>query len=65
LITAIYIANAHAFIDDAAKMSSSVRDHLPGREKEAKTEAKLIGQQAGTQIDSAVSSGTKQNPPSA
>lgn len=43
------------FTDDAARLSTSVRDHLPGREKEIKTEAKVLGEQYGQKIDDAVS----------
>ncbi|KAF4550525.1 Hypothetical protein D9617_17g047930 [Elsinoe fawcettii] len=39
---------------DAARLSSKVRSELPGREKEVKTEAKVLGQQAGSKIDSAI-----------
>lgn len=41
-------------IDDAARLSSKARDELPGREKEAKTEAKVLGEQAGAKFDNAV-----------
>lgn len=40
--------------DDAARLSSKVRSELPGKEKEAKTQLKLSGEQAGKSIDSAV-----------
>jgi len=42
------------FEHDAAKLSSSVRSGLPGKEKEAKTQLKLSGEEAGQKIDSAV-----------
>lgn len=51
----IQIAGTDLFQDDAAKLSTSIRDQLPGREKEAKTEAKLLGQEAGAKVDYAVS----------
>ncbi|KAF2154986.1 hypothetical protein K461DRAFT_291885 [Myriangium duriaei CBS 260.36] len=38
---------------DAARVSTSIKDRLPGREKEVKTEAKVLGEQAGAKIDSA------------
>ncbi|QDS73047.1 hypothetical protein FKW77_009538 [Venturia effusa] len=38
---------------DAARLSSKVRSELPGKEKEAKTQLKLSGEQAGKSIDSA------------
>jgi len=41
--------------DDAARLSSKVRGELPGKEKEAKTEAKVYAEQAGQTIDRAVS----------
>jgi hypothetical protein len=41
--------------DDAARLSSKVRGELPGKEKEAKTEAKVYAEQAGQKIDRAVS----------
>ncbi|GAM85790.1 hypothetical protein ANO11243_037980 [Dothideomycetidae sp. 11243] len=41
---------------DAARLSTSIRDQLPGREKEVKTEAKVLGEQAGAKIDSAYAS---------
>ncbi|TID16607.1 hypothetical protein E2P81_ATG12024 [Venturia nashicola] len=41
------------FEHDAAKLSSKVRSELPGKEKEAKTQLKLSGEQAGKSIDSA------------
>lgn len=40
--------------DDAARLSSSVKSQLPGSEKEAKTQAKVYGQEAGAKLDSAV-----------
>ncbi|KAG8625408.1 hypothetical protein KVT40_007159 [Elsinoe batatas] len=39
---------------DAARLSSSARDELPGKGKEVKTEAKVIGQKVGSQIDSTI-----------
>jgi len=39
---------------DASKLSSKVRSELPGKEKEAKTQAKLSAQEAGQKFDSAV-----------
>ncbi|KAI4746214.1 hypothetical protein E4T50_03428 [Aureobasidium sp. EXF-12298] len=39
---------------DAARLSSSARDELPGRAKELKTEAKVYGEQIGQKIDHAV-----------
>lgn len=46
---------ADTFKDDAARLSTSVKDHLPGREKEIKTEAKVLGEQFGQKVDDAVS----------
>lgn len=40
--------------DDAARLSSKVRSELPGREKEVKTEAKVLGEQAAVKYDEAV-----------
>jgi len=42
------------FEADAAQLSSKVRSDLPGKEKEAKTSAKLYAQEAGQKIDKAV-----------
>lgn len=39
---------------DAARLSSKVRGELPGKEKEAKTEAKVYAEQAGQKIDRAI-----------
>lgn len=50
-----YISSAYTVIDDAAKMSREIRDHMPGRDKEAKTEAKLLASEAGAKVDSTVS----------
>lgn len=41
--------------DDAARLSSSVKGEIPGKGKEMKTEAKLLGEEAGAKIDDAVS----------
>lgn len=43
--------------DDAARLSSKVRGELPGKEKELKTEAKVLGEQTGAKFDDAVSVG--------
>jgi len=50
-----YKSYAYTVKDDAAKMSREVRDHMPGRDKEAKTEAKLLASEAGAKLDSTVS----------
>ncbi|OCK79915.1 hypothetical protein K432DRAFT_426138 [Lepidopterella palustris CBS 459.81] len=42
------------FEHDAAKITSKVRGELPGKEKEAKTQAKVYTEQAGQNIDSAI-----------
>jgi len=39
---------------DAARLSSKVQSELPGKGKEAKTQAKLSAEQAGQKFDSAV-----------
>ncbi|KAI5210778.1 hypothetical protein E4T42_00770 [Aureobasidium subglaciale] len=39
---------------DAARLSSSVKNELPGKAKELKTDAKVYGEQIGQKIDSAV-----------
>ncbi|KAG9603749.1 hypothetical protein KCU77_g1621, partial [Aureobasidium melanogenum] len=39
---------------DAARLSRSTKDELPGRAKELKTEAKVYGEQIGQKIDGAV-----------
>ncbi|KAF2812372.1 uncharacterized protein BDZ99DRAFT_474553 [Mytilinidion resinicola] len=41
------------FEADAAQLSSKVRSELPGKEKEAKTSAKLYAQEAGEKVDKA------------
>jgi len=46
--------HAHYHVDDAARLSSSAKNDLPGREKEAKTELKVLGSEAGAKFDSAV-----------
>ncbi|KAF2840145.1 hypothetical protein M501DRAFT_1015222 [Patellaria atrata CBS 101060] len=43
------------FEHDAARLSSSMRSELPGREKEAKTEAKVLGAETGKKFDNAMS----------
>ncbi|KAI0185896.1 hypothetical protein EV127DRAFT_411775 [Xylaria flabelliformis] len=39
---------------DAHKLSSKVRDELPGRGKEAEKDAQLYGRQAGAKVDNAL-----------
>lgn len=54
LICPVQCREANAAPDDAAKLSSKVRSELPGKEKEATTQLKLSGEQAGKTMDSAV-----------
>jgi len=42
------------FEHDAARASANIKGHLPGTTKEAKTQAKLTGEEAGQKFDSAV-----------
>ncbi|KAK7724473.1 hypothetical protein SLS57_004228 [Botryosphaeria dothidea] len=42
------------FEHDAARLSSKVKGELPGKEKEAKTSAKVLGEEAGERVDSAI-----------
>ncbi|KAK5070687.1 hypothetical protein LTR16_009324, partial [Cryomyces antarcticus] len=39
---------------DAARVSSSISSHLPGKEKEVKTEGKLLASEAGAKVDNAI-----------
>ena len=49
-------ANPGALItDDAARLSSKVKSHLPGTGKEVKTEGKVLAAEAGAKFDDAVS----------
>lgn len=46
--------------DDAARLSSNVKSHLPGAEKEVKTAANQYGAEAGKQLDKAVANARDQ-----
>ncbi|KAF1981328.1 hypothetical protein K402DRAFT_342639 [Aulographum hederae CBS 113979] len=39
---------------DASRFSTSIKDQLPGREKEVKTSAKVYAEQAGQKVDDAI-----------
>ncbi|KAL0261677.1 hypothetical protein SLS55_003107 [Diplodia seriata] len=39
------------FEHDASRLSSKIKSELPGREKEAKTSAKVLGEEAGQTVD--------------
>ncbi|KAB2572197.1 hypothetical protein BFW01_g3187 [Lasiodiplodia theobromae] len=42
------------FEHDASRLSSKIKGDLPGKEKEAKTSAKVLGEEAGEAIDKTI-----------
>jgi hypothetical protein len=50
----IFRANTRT-ADDASKVSSKLKDELPGKGKEAQKSAESLAAQAGSKFDSAVS----------